>query len=189
METEATAKLLGHRQTKGAKTDKPNLMSPRHISTLPAHNMPEDEVLSRTAVALAGCQMVELELKLYIQDAFNYIRTSLDGRLPFSFSGSDYVDSSLERLIEVFKKLSDNPELIGRLQKFKKERNHLVHRGLSQLMDYDASEDMFSLNTKDFEERLDWITSEVSMLKGAIRFEASRFLEEPSPPTPGASAA
>jgi hypothetical protein len=29
------AKLLGHRQTKGAATDKPNLLPPRHISTLP----------------------------------------------------------------------------------------------------------------------------------------------------------
>jgi len=27
--------LLGHRQTKGAETDKQNLMLPRHISTLP----------------------------------------------------------------------------------------------------------------------------------------------------------
>ena len=33
------AKLLGHRQTKGAKTDKPSLMSPRHISTLPAYEV------------------------------------------------------------------------------------------------------------------------------------------------------
>ena len=29
------ARLLGHRQTKGAATDQPNLMPPRHISTLP----------------------------------------------------------------------------------------------------------------------------------------------------------
>jgi hypothetical protein len=28
-------KLVGHRQTKGTETDKPNLMLPRHISTLP----------------------------------------------------------------------------------------------------------------------------------------------------------
>ena len=28
------ARLLGHRQTKGTVTDKPNLMLPRHISTL-----------------------------------------------------------------------------------------------------------------------------------------------------------
>jgi RNA-directed DNA polymerase len=30
-----TVRLLGHRQTKGAATDKPNLLKPRHISTLP----------------------------------------------------------------------------------------------------------------------------------------------------------
>src|SRR2546425_12829115 len=29
------ARLLGHRQTKGAATDKPTLLPPRHISTLP----------------------------------------------------------------------------------------------------------------------------------------------------------
>src|ERR1039458_1537214 len=29
------ATLLGHRQTKGAATDKPDLLPPRHISTLP----------------------------------------------------------------------------------------------------------------------------------------------------------
>jgi len=29
------ARVLGHRQTKGAATDNPNLRSPRHISTLP----------------------------------------------------------------------------------------------------------------------------------------------------------
>jgi hypothetical protein len=29
------ARLLGHRQTKGAATDKPDLLPPRHISTLP----------------------------------------------------------------------------------------------------------------------------------------------------------
>ena|ERR1035441_8813507 len=29
------ARLLGHRQTKGADTDTPNLLLPRHISTLP----------------------------------------------------------------------------------------------------------------------------------------------------------
>jgi hypothetical protein len=31
----AMERLLGHRQTKEAATDKPNLMPPRHISTPP----------------------------------------------------------------------------------------------------------------------------------------------------------
>jgi hypothetical protein len=30
-------RLLGHRHTKGAATDKPHLRPPRHISTLPIH--------------------------------------------------------------------------------------------------------------------------------------------------------
>jgi hypothetical protein len=35
----ATARTLGHRQTKGAATDKPDLLPPRHISTLPSLNV------------------------------------------------------------------------------------------------------------------------------------------------------
>ena len=31
------ARLTGHRQTKGAATDKLDLRPPRHISTLPSH--------------------------------------------------------------------------------------------------------------------------------------------------------
>jgi hypothetical protein len=33
-------RLLGHRQTKGAETDKPDLLPPRHISTLPFSEVP-----------------------------------------------------------------------------------------------------------------------------------------------------
>ena len=36
----ATARLLGHRQTKGAATDKPDLLPPRHIPTLPGPGFP-----------------------------------------------------------------------------------------------------------------------------------------------------
>jgi hypothetical protein len=35
VETGLRFRLLGHRQTKGAETDKQNLTLPRHISTLP----------------------------------------------------------------------------------------------------------------------------------------------------------
>jgi len=35
VETGLRRRLLGHRQTKGAATDKPNLPLARHISTLP----------------------------------------------------------------------------------------------------------------------------------------------------------
>jgi hypothetical protein len=32
------ARVLGHRQTKGAATDKPDLLPPRYIPTLPFHD-------------------------------------------------------------------------------------------------------------------------------------------------------
>lgn len=47
------ARLLGHRQTKEAATAKPNLRSPRHISTLPF--FPVDGPLSAIVIlALRG---------------------------------------------------------------------------------------------------------------------------------------
>jgi hypothetical protein len=39
VETEATVRLLGHRQTKEAATDKPNLPPPRHVPTLPSEKV------------------------------------------------------------------------------------------------------------------------------------------------------
>jgi len=51
------ARLLGHRQTKGAATDKPNLLRPRHIPTLPIAPPapgPCDPVDTR----LAGCRII-----------------------------------------------------------------------------------------------------------------------------------
>lgn len=44
----------------------------------------------------------------------------------------------MERLLQVFQRLSDNQDLIRRLQAFKKERNYLAHRAAN---DYFASHD------------------------------------------------
>jgi hypothetical protein len=64
------------------------------------------------ADALSGCQLVEQELKLYISEALELVQKCVGGRVPFNMTGEDYEDSSLERLIETFKKLSDNPTLV-----------------------------------------------------------------------------
>jgi hypothetical protein len=47
----ATARLLGHRQTKGAATDKPDLSPPRHTPTLPISYRREE--LKRSFVVLS----------------------------------------------------------------------------------------------------------------------------------------
>jgi len=46
------ARLLGHRQTKETETDKPNLMLPRHISTLPTDAGQGNELSIRTVAFL-----------------------------------------------------------------------------------------------------------------------------------------
>ncbi|WP_146096976.1 hypothetical protein [Xanthomonas arboricola] len=97
--------------------------------------MKSQQFLMEVAKALAGCQAVELELKLYISQAFFVVRSSVGDRLPFKFSGNDYADASLERLIDTFRKLCDNDELIKRLNQFKGKRNHLAHKAIADCLD------------------------------------------------------
>lgn len=93
--------------------------------------MTDRDFYLRIADALSGCQLVEQELKLYISEAFDLVQKCIGGKLPFTMTGRDYEDASLERLIKVFKKLSDNPSLVAALHKFKEERNFLSHRGIA----------------------------------------------------------
>jgi hypothetical protein len=71
----------------------------------------EDDFYLEVAHALSGCQLVEQELKLYITEAFELVRKCVGDKMHFKMSGDDYADSSLERLITTFKKLSDNQRL------------------------------------------------------------------------------
>ena len=72
------ARLLGHRQTKGAETDKPNLLLPRHIPTLPiAANS------TRFGRARSSDEKIVLEprLKVTVEDSLRH-----NMRLPFDAS-------------------------------------------------------------------------------------------------------
>lgn len=135
--------------------------------------MDDDAFYVQIAAALASCQMVELELKQYITDAFALATKSIQGKMPFKFSGDDYIDSPLERLIEGFKKLSDNDELVTRLNAFKKERNFLTHRGIAHCIDYDGE---LSVNdAATYQERLKSLQEEASMLRSAIHWHGNAF--------------
>ncbi|MFT3789735.1 MAG: hypothetical protein QM741_01390 [Rudaea sp.] len=91
--------------------------------------------LLEVAKALSGCQAIELELKAYISHAFRNIRNTVAQKYAFKFKGEDCENYSLERLIKVFRKLSDNPGLIARLNRFKDKRNFLAHKAIAQCMD------------------------------------------------------
>jgi hypothetical protein len=135
--------------------------------------MNENEFYLKVAHALSGCQLVEQELKLYITEALQLVRKFIGDRMPFKLTGEDYADSSLERLIEVFKKLSNNDALLSQLRRFKEERNFLSHKGISHCLDY-AGELFFS-TASEFQNRLEAIKTEAERLCSAIHEEANKF--------------
>lgn len=99
-------------------------------------SIPESKLFTEVAQGLAGCQRVEQQLKLYIHEAFSFARVCINGRMPFKFRGEDVTDYSLERLIQTFKKLSDDEQLVKDLNHFKDERNFLSHQAITHCYDY-----------------------------------------------------
>lgn len=127
----------------------------------------------QVAFALSGCQLVEQQLKLYISEALKLAQKCIGKRMPFKMSGDDYEDASLERLIEVFKKLSNNTTLVTELRNFKDERNFLSHKGISHCLDPEG--ELFETTATDFQERLQTIQQEANRLYLAIHEKANNF--------------
>lgn len=134
---------------------------------------PEDDFYLKVAYALSGCQLVEQELKLYITEALELARKCIGKKMAFKLTGEDYADSSLERLIETFKKLTDNETLVKDLGLFKKERNFLSHKGITHCLDYEG--ELFQSTATEFEQRLEAIQKEAQRLRLALHEEANKF--------------
>lgn len=135
--------------------------------------MEDDGFYLKVAHALSGCQLVEQELKLYISEALELVRKCIGNRLPFKMSGDDYADASLERLVEAFKKLSDNETLVKDLRKFKDERNFLSHKGIAHCLDYEG--ELFYTTALEFQARLGAIQAEALRLRHEVREEGYKF--------------
>ncbi len=133
----------------------------------------EDEFYLKVAHALSGCQLVEQELKLYITEALELVTRCINGRMTFEMKGDDYADASLERLIQTFKKLTDNKELVKDLNKFKDERNFLSHRGITHCLSY-YEEELSHSTVEEIMPRLAAIESEADRLRMAIHVEANK---------------
>lgn len=88
--------------------------------------------LLEVATALAGCQAVELELKLYIEQA-NICRGQTTTR--------DLSERPLGKLIKDFKRLRGNCELSTRLGQFREKRNFVAHQAISSCLKDDGSID------------------------------------------------
>ena len=136
--------------------------------------MEQDEFFIKVSRALSGCQMVEMELKLYLARAVALIKKRLGDRMPFGMSGDDFQNHSLERLITQFKKFSDNPELVKRLNKFKDERSFLSHKAIASCVDPHNGYQEWLASSLD--ERLLRIEKEATDLFHEIYGESANFL-------------
>lgn len=135
--------------------------------------MDEDNFYLNVAHALSGCQLVEQQLKLYIAEAFELAKKCIGEKMPFKMAGDDYANSSLERLIQIFKKLSDNETLVTDLTKFKDERNFLSHKAITHCLDYEG--ELFYSTALELQDRLLAIQSEARRLYDDVHEEANKF--------------
>jgi hypothetical protein len=135
--------------------------------------MDENDFYLKVARALSGCQLVEQQLKLNITEALELAKKCIGEKMPFKMTGEDYADSSLERLIEIFRKLSDNEALVAELRKFKNERNFLSHKGITHCLDCEG--ELFHSTALEFQGRLAAIQNEAQRLYIAIHEEANKF--------------
>lgn len=140
----------------------------------------ENELFYKVAIGMAGCQRVEQYLKLYINEAFGFAKECINGRMPFHFSGRNVENHSLERLIEVFKMLTDDTKLVSELRQFKDERNFLSHTAITYC--YDAGGEFSDCTAIDLEPRLIGIEKDAERLVERIhqhhgKLMCERYLE------------
>lgn len=136
--------------------------------------MTKDEFYLKVAHALSGCQLVEQELKLYITEAFDLVRKCVGTTMTFRLKGTDYEDSSLERLIHMFSGLTGNDRLVSDLRKFKDKRNLLSHKGITQCLDYEG--ELCYTTATEFQSELASMQEEAEKLRSEIHEEANKFL-------------
>ena len=97
---------------------------------------------------LGSFQLLEFALKIYIGLSYKVVQTQVEGLVHFDYTEDDLNDLPLGRLLNLFKKLNSNSELLVRLQKLQSERNHIAHRSLlitmGPLYDRGAVEDKYN---------------------------------------------
>lgn len=98
--------------------------------------MSHSEFLLDVALALAGCQAVELELKVYLEQA-RLMNRQIKLR--------DMSEMPLGRLIREFHKVSKHSGLKIRLDQFRKKRNYVVHSAISACLNEDGSVDDYRI--------------------------------------------
>jgi len=105
----ATARLLGHRQTKGAATDKPDLSPPRHTPTLPFSDIHGPELVA--AKESLGLHWSRARLRRSSRSAARTMsRTRLGSRAQLMWPGRPWMRSAgpcLQRVLGALAQVGD----------------------------------------------------------------------------------
>lgn len=134
--------------------------------------METSEFYHKVGQSLAGCQMVEHELKLYIAESLELTKKCIGPRMPFRANGEDYLDFPLGSLIKEFRRYTENDALVRALGDFKKERNYLTHKAITNCLDFDG--DLLESSIAELEPRLVKIQDESARLAQAIHEEFNK---------------
>src|SRR5213592_2211346 len=78
--------------------------------------------------ALTAFQMIEESLKSTITTCYKHIEVKVKDEFRFGYSRVDVENLPLGKLLEIYRRLTDNTELITELQALPKDRNHIAHR-------------------------------------------------------------
>lgn len=90
-----------------------------------------EEYLNAAQSAMFQCQLVEEALKTYISTAHSIIRKSIPIELSFSYADKDFESMPLERLLNVFGKLTHNKKLLKQLNGLREPRNYVAHKAFA----------------------------------------------------------
>lgn len=103
--------------------------------------------------ALNAFQMIEESLKRSITTCYAYIRSTVRDQFPFTYSRPDIENVPLGGLLEIYRKISANEELINALKSLPKDRNFVAHRAfVHDILEAEESPEQFAAETRRIEE-------------------------------------
>lgn len=82
--------------------------------------------------ALTAFQMVEESLKVTISTCYTYIRSRVRDQLPFSYSRDDVDNLPLRGLLDIYRRLTPNQDIVTALRTLPKDRNYVAHQAFVQ---------------------------------------------------------
>ncbi len=81
--------------------------------------------------AMFQYQMIEEALKAYISLAHKVIRSRIPHEVNFDYQDSEFESMPLERLLNVFARLTKNKKLVKELNALRTHRNYIAHKAFA----------------------------------------------------------